>query len=768
MKLYVDNRKKERDIDVFPDIQEAIRYACSHMAEEVEIELEEGIYRLMTPVLIESGMGLKRVKISGRNREKTILCGSIEIHAEWERYKDNIYRARLKEEADPDMLYINGRLYHMARYPKYDEKIQICQGYAADCISEERTKRWKNPKGGYLHALHKNLWGDFHYRICGKDEKGSLILKGGTQNNRRMGIHETYRYVENIFEELSAPGEWFYNKADGFLYVIFRPEDNPENARVEVVVNEELLRVIGTPDILQTDVSLQNLTFRHTRRTFMKTAEPLLRSDWCIYRGGALYFENTQNCRLENCDIFELGSNGVCVNGKNRGFEMNGCLLHDIGGNGICFVGKTECVRNPLFEYGERMTVQELDWTKGAKCDHYPLDCQVSDCLIYRTGRVEKQTAAIQISVSGRIHISHCSVYEVPRAAVNFSDGCFGGHIMEDCDIFDTVLETGDHGSFNSWGRDRYWGLEGVDLNRLKEASDPKIRELPFLDAVDTNIIRHNRIRCDRGWDIDLDDGSGNYEICNNLCLNGGIKLREGFGRTVYNNITVNNTVHVHVWYRNSGDSIVKNVVFRKYEDIRMPEDWGDRIDFNIMHAESMQPGEVMPARLLQSVSGKDEHSVLCNCMFRNPTEGDYTVQNEGAFRTGFQNFAMEDFGVLSERLKNQARQPEFPRVRILQRKKEEEYFRHGQAVFKNIVSIEEASAYGAAFRETNAMGVIVCILPENDVLFSRGLRSGDIILGINGSPVGGTADLKRMAGLLDRPWNVEFQILRDQREMKL
>ena len=40
--------------------------------------------------------------------------------------------------------------------------------------------------------------------------------------------------------------------------------------------------------------------------------------------------------------------------------------------------------------------------------------------------------------------------------------------------------------------------------------------------------------------DIDLDDGSSNYHIYNNICLNGGLKLREGFYRTVENNIIIN------------------------------------------------------------------------------------------------------------------------------------------------------------------------------------------------------------------------------------
>ena len=46
----------------------------------------------------------------------------------------------------------------------------------------------------------------------------------------------------------------------------------------------------------------------------------------------------------------------------------------------------------------------------------------------------------------------------MPRAGINVGDGCWGGHVIEFCDIFDTVTETGDHGSFNSWGRDRFWG----------------------------------------------------------------------------------------------------------------------------------------------------------------------------------------------------------------------------------------------------------------------------------------------------------------------
>ena len=95
--------------------------------------------------------------------------------------------------------------------------------------------------------------------------------------------------------------------------------------------------------------------------------------------------------------------------------------------------------------------------------------------------------------------------------------------------MFDTVKETGDHGSFNSWGATVIGGpLKLPEVNRVGEAGSPNA---PALDAVTPTILRNNRWRCDHGWDIDLDDGSSFYIITNNLCLHRGIKDREGYGR---------------------------------------------------------------------------------------------------------------------------------------------------------------------------------------------------------------------------------------------
>jgi len=90
----------------------------------------------------------------------------------------------------------------------------------------------------------------------------------------------------------------------------------------------------------------------------------------------------------------------------------------------------------------------------------------VEDCLIYLTGRVEKQTAGVNIDLAQNITVRHCSIYDMPRAGIKHRRRLLGGHLVEYCDVFDTVKETGDHGSFNSWGRDRYWRPNPAEVTR--------------------------------------------------------------------------------------------------------------------------------------------------------------------------------------------------------------------------------------------------------------------------------------------------------------
>ncbi len=712
---------------------------------EIVVKIASGTYRLDKPVVF-GPKDSPNATYRAAEGAKVVLSGSTEFHPNWTKHTDKIVKCRVPANFIGDQIYINGKRQILARYPNEDPSIRIFHGYAKDAASKERVGGWKNPEGGFFHAMHVHLWGDFHYQIQGKTESAELKMEGGWQNNRRLGPHQEYRFVEGIQEELDSPGEWFFDKTERTLYWYPTPRVNLNHTTVEGVSLRSLMEFRGAKGI-----KLNGLTFQHTARTFMENREPLLRSDWTTYRGGAVYFKGAEDCSVEDSVFEDLGGNAVFVDGKNRGVVIRRCRIENVGANGVAFVGDPKAVRNPLFEYGERLSSDRLDMKPGPKTDDYPKNCIVEDCLITRTGRVEKQTAGVQISMAHKITVRDCSIYEVPRAGINIGDGCWGGHLIEGCDVFDTVLETGDHGSFNSWGRDRYWGLTDVDMNKGERP------ELSALDMIDPVTIQNNRWRCDHGWDIDLDDGSSHYIIRNNLCLNGGLKNREGFDRLVENNIIVGNSFHPHVWFLNSGDVFRKNIVFTRYQPIQVRKPWGKFVDFNLL--QEVAQAKPTTATELQSQSGRDENSLRGDALFVAPERGDYRLRpGSPGLMLGFKNFAMDQFGVKTPRLRAIAKSPKLPSGSIAARETIPTYEWHGAQV-KDLVDPGEVSATGYSA----GRGVLVVSVKPKTLSKTLGLKPMDVITTVGNRRIMNVKELKASSG---NPKHIT--VWRDQHSVEL
>ena len=621
------------------------------------ILLRAGTYELQQPLYITAVNA--PLRIANYAQEEAILSGGTRIQLAWRPFRDGIFQAAVPSGTTTDQLFINNRRQVLARYPNFDPNARYLNGFAGDAISTERAARWKNPAGGYIHALQRFLWGSLHYRIIGKDADNTLHYEGGWQiNSGNQPMHKEYLFVENIFEELDSPGEWFLDEQSSTLYFYPPAGVDLDKAMVDIVRLKNLVTIGDASSPHIRNLTLAGLTFRHTLRTFMETREPLLRSDWRIYRGGALYIEGAEDLAIEDCFFDQLGGNAIFMSGYNRRVHVRGCRIEEAGASGVCFVGRPEAVRDAI-TWPQKLSFDTIDLTQGPCSESYAKDCSVEDTLVIATGRVEKQSAPVEISMSQSITVSYCSLYSVPRAGINIGDGTWGGHIIEYCDVFDTVLETSDHGAFNSWGRDRWWSLQGANPDKL--LLDPRFGALPTLDAMLPNTLIRNRWACEHGWDIDLDDGSTNFHISENLCLCGGIKLREGFLRVVENNIMVRNTLHPHVWPADSADVVRRNIVFVSYRPIR-PAGWGKEIDFNLLHHSGVLKPQ--PAVSLQQLSGQDAHSLEGDAHFHDSEHGNFTVHADSpAIKLGFRNIPMHEYGVRSPRLRALARTPDIRRL---------------------------------------------------------------------------------------------------------
>jgi hypothetical protein len=704
--------------------------------EAVTIHVADGIYYLPETLVLtptDSGTADFPVIWRAEHEGKAILSGGVKLALEWKPYRDGIYQATTPANLSIDQLFIDGARQRMARYPNYDpgRPTAAYQGFAADAISTERAARWADPAGGYIHAMHVARWGGYHYRITGKKADGTLEYEGGWQNNRQMGMHARQRMVENIFEELDAPGEWFHNAKTNTLYYMPEAGRNPGDATVEVVRLSQLLEVKGTVTVPVRHVTFQGFVIRHAARTFMENREALLRSDWTIYRGGAFTLTGTEGISILDCEFDQPGGNAIFFNQYTRRALVKGCHIHDTGASGVCFVGDPAAVRNPLFEYAQTQDLTKIDTTPGPKTENYPADSAVEDCLIHGIGRVERQPAGVQIAMAARISLRDLSIYDCARSGINIGDGCWGGHIIERCDVFDTVLETHDHGSFNSWGRDRYWTSNHRGVSQPQVERNPK---LPYLDAVETTVIRDSRWRCDHGWDIDLDDGSSNYDIYRNLLLAGGLKFREGYGRKAHNNIIVNNGLHPHVWFTGSEDSVTGNLLMKRHADIGMPKGWASVFNRNIFTSASL-----LDAARKQ---GGDADSIAITPDFVDPAKGDYRLkEGSPALKAGYENFPMDQFGVKKPKLKAVAKTPAIP---ALQSEAETPATadappQYWLGALLHSLTGEEFSAFGTA-REDG--GVQLAKVSQGSPAAKAGFLENDLIQGVNGKKVTKTADL--------------------------
>ena len=623
-------------------IEKAVQMALSGRYEgyDIVIQLLEGKYQISRPIFLDETQtsGLASLTFQGIDSSKTKCSGTVSVFPKWQPYRDGIYVAQIQKGLEMDGLICNGKIQIMARYPNYQENV-VLNGFSQDAVSEERASRWSHPEGGYIRALHHAEWGSNSYIITGKTESGKLTYQWVGDNNRGSEMHAVKRMVENIFEELDAPKEWYYNRQTGELF--FYPEKASDLLKeFEAIVNPEIFKIVGSSTNCPIgNIAFENIGFENTARTlFTGQYERILRSDWGIVRAGVLCMENAQNITVKNCSFHQIGGNAVTMSGFNKGHVIEHNDFTAIGATGVLAAGLTSAVRDPSEYDNNRNKTTISDFRIGPKTEDYPREILISNNYFYDIGTYEKQTAAICLSVSSDIVVRANTIHHTSRAGININAGAFGGHVIEDNDMFDCVTETADHGPFNSWGRDRYWSVPQHDAMGYYGKEKRAFAEL---DAYKTTVVRHNRVHASHAFGLDFDDGTSNYDIYNNLCIGVGIKLRDGFDRRVHNNLLIGSGFELHMSFEQNNDLIYSNVVYfnKAYNQLCV----SPKATTVFSHNLYWNGGEE-----IIGLPEQDFGSVIADPCFVDLENNDFRLSDiSPALKLGFVNFPMEndDFG---------------------------------------------------------------------------------------------------------------------------
>src|SRR5439155_2980188 len=201
-----------------------------------------------------------------------------------------------------------------------------------------------------IHIYQAAYWGNLQWKIKGIDFATNSIWfgDGGQQigakwsKNPSVLNQKSRFFIENIFEELDAPGEWFLDKTKSALYYYPEQGIDLQDAVIEVPILEQVIQFSGTQENPVQNISLRGFRIAQTTTTYLESYDVPSLSDWAIHRGASVFAEGTRNCRIEACWFDAVGGNAVFVNNYNRGFSVIGCKFTDSGDSAICFVGDLE------------------------------------------------------------------------------------------------------------------------------------------------------------------------------------------------------------------------------------------------------------------------------------------------------------------------------------------------------------------------------------------------------------------------------------------
>jgi len=678
------------------------RDAARDVEGPVTVRVRGGTHYLAEPLVFtaeDSRTAAAPLRFEATAGEEATISGAVTLELEWEPCRDGIWKADLTDQTDPsdpsdlilDQLFVNGVRKRLARYPSYDPDDPTAKGKGVFPVGQTfgdhpvtelefytapeggflPSAEWKHPEEAILHV--RWFLGQQIFRLRGIDHerKRFLLGRGGWHWNSRIfpmegEIRFSRAHVENVFEELNDPGEWYYDRREHVLY--YMPEDGEDmvTAVIEVPQLRQLVELRGDQDNPVRHVTFSGFRFTHTTTVFMEPWEAPSMGDWTIHRSGAFYMGGAEDCGVENGIFHATGGNAVMMDGTNVRNRVSGCTFTETGESAVCLVG---------------YNMRRLGTLRP-----FPDECVVHNNHMHHLGAYQTQVAGVFLSCCQKITVSHNDIHDLPRAAVLVNDPTWGGHVIEYNRLYRTCLDSTDHGPFNSWGRTRHWCF-----NRLHGPDHPshpagRVED----DALFVTELRHNYIEELSGhFGVDQDDGTCRMRIHHNLLVGCPIKFQCGTDSVAENNIIIDPVTATRMAMVNeyNTDRFVRNIVVARrdmplgdaygvsleacprhfYHAVQCPVEGPlmEEIDHNLFWSDAgefmacVTPGDhgkrtgkgtetnVLTLEEWQAC-GYDKHSVFADPQFEDEASGDYRLKPESpAHALGIEGFTTEGWGLL-------------------------------------------------------------------------------------------------------------------------
>jgi len=401
-------------------------------------------------------------------------------------------------------LFVNDQRRQRAKFPKdgfyrmesvpgltVEPWYRYWDGQDAFVAADGDFKEWQNINDIELVTFHK--WIEERIPIKSYDEVSRVVT---LSRKSTMALSDDFEkkypryYIENIFETLSEPGEWYLDRKLGKLYYIPFPGEEPDTAEVFAPCTTQLLKIEGCPDVEKyvEFLSFEDLVFEH--------------GDWNLDNGpsvqgahtipGVITMKGARCCAIKNCTIRHAGFYGIEIADGCMGNRITGNKIYDMGAGGIKLGGSD--AKGP----GTGLTGNNV----------------ITSNHIYSAGQVFYSSCGILSMNSFGNDISHNHIHDLYYSGI--SCGWVWGYsesVSKNNRIEKNYIHDIGHGLLSDMG--------GIYMLGVQPGT-----------VVWGNVVHDIEKYCYGGWGIYTDEGSSHILIENNICYRTGSQcFHQHYGR---------------------------------------------------------------------------------------------------------------------------------------------------------------------------------------------------------------------------------------------